>query len=115
MYFQYSVIKICELICIFCRCELELLSLPIEEFLKILIDDLPAFVKHDFLTRAQASYFDKKKNTVKQGELIITLDFAENYTCQVQNAIQSQHWANVQALLCTHTLCIIEKMIWLKI
>lgn len=27
------------------------------------------------------------------------MDFAENYTCQVQDAVQSQHWANVQVTL----------------
>lgn len=83
----------------FLRCELVEQSLQREEFLKILTDDLPAVLKHDFLTRSQASHFREVRNTLKEGDFIISLDFSENYTCQVQDAIQSQHWANIQSTL----------------
>jgi len=33
------------------------------------------------------------KDILSEEDLVVMLDFAENYTCQVQNAIQSQHWA----------------------
>lgn len=33
------------------------------------------------------------------GEFVVCLDFAENYTCYVQNAIQSHHWASNQVTL----------------
>ncbi|XP_050340402.1 uncharacterized protein LOC126766718 [Bactrocera neohumeralis] len=81
------------------RCELLLNSSSREEFLQQLIKDLPAVAKHDFLARSQAAYFEEMKRNVNEGEFIVTLDFSENYTCQVQDAVQSQHWANVQATL----------------
>ncbi|XP_039969200.1 uncharacterized protein LOC120781131 isoform X2 [Bactrocera tryoni] len=48
---------------------------------------------------ANSAYFEEMKRNVNEGEFIVTLDFSENYTCQVQDAVQSQHWANVQATL----------------
>lgn len=56
-------------------------------------------MKHDFIAVAQADYFNEMKNLISEGEFVITLDFAENYTCQTQDPIQSQHWSNVQATL----------------
>ncbi|KAJ8946626.1 hypothetical protein NQ318_007231 [Aromia moschata] len=73
------------------RCELLSKSKSKEEFLTDLKNDFPDLAKHDFLATAQADFFQKMKNSVQEDKLIVTLDFAENYTCQVQNAVQSQH------------------------
>lgn len=86
------------------RCELVLNCLPSEPFLKDVELDLPPAVKHDFLAKTQTAYFTKVKSNVEEGEFIISLDFAENYTCQVQDAVQSQHWANIQATLHTYVV-----------
>lgn len=79
-------------------------SLPSESFLKDVELDLPPAVKHDFLAKTQTAYFTKVKSNVEEGEFIVSLDFAENYTCQVQDAVQSQHWANIQATLHTYVV-----------
>lgn len=56
-------------------------------------------LRHDFLAKSQASYFARKKETIEVGEVVVSLDFAENYSFVVQNAIQSHHWSNSQATL----------------
>lgn len=64
-----------------------------------LANDLQILIKHDFLAKAQGSYFSKMKEEIAEGEFVISMDFAENYTFHVQNAIQAHHWANTQATL----------------
>lgn len=81
------------------RCEIVDQNESKDEFLTNLEKELPILMKHDFLAKSQASYFTQIKNEVKEGEFIISLDFAENYTFHVQNAIQAHHWANTQATL----------------
>ena len=39
------------------------------------------------------------KQDLKPGELIILMDFAENYSFIVQDAVQGFHWENSQATL----------------
>lgn len=100
---NYTNIYICSF-----RCQILNHDSSCEDFLKMLTDDLPSAIQHDFLAKTQASFFKMAKNTIKEGEFVVSLDFAENYTCQVQNAIQSQHWANIQATL--HTYVIYHKV-----
>lgn len=61
--------------------------------------ELPEVLKHDFLAKSQAAYLEKLKASLEQGEFIITMDFSENYSFYVQDAVQSQHWSNDQATL----------------
>jgi len=68
-------------------------------FIQNLIHDLPIILKHDFIAKSQASYLEKLKDSVGDGEFVVTLDFSENYSFHVQDAIQSQHWSKDQATL----------------
>ena len=60
---------------------------------------IPEFLQHEYIKIAQSHYLEKKKKNLQQGEFLVCLDFAENYTCIVQNAIQSFHWAAKQVIL----------------
>ena len=51
------------------------------------------------MAKSQASYFSKQKESAQVGEFIVCLDFSENYSFFVQDAIQSHHWSNDQATL----------------
>ncbi|CAH1109429.1 unnamed protein product [Psylliodes chrysocephalus] len=62
-----------------------------EYFFNDLRQKWPELLRHDFLARSQASYFTEKKESVEDGEFIVCLDFAENYSLFVQDAIQSHH------------------------
>lgn len=68
-------------------------------FLKKLEIELPDILKHDFIAEAQSKYLNDLKESLGHGEFQVTLDFSENYTFHVQNAIQAQHWSKEQATL----------------
>lgn len=42
---------------------------------------------------------DELKCSLQDGQFVVTLDFSENYSFHVQDAIQSQHWCKDQASL----------------
>ena len=69
----------------------------VDTFLKGFCSDLPSFVEYDYIKKSQASFIEEKKNNLKDGEFVVCLDYSENYTCQIQDAIQSYHWASKQA------------------
>lgn len=70
-----------------------------DDFLNDLKNKWPELLKHAFVAKSQASYFSKQKESVEAGEFTVCLDFAENYSFFVQDAIQSHHWSNNQATL----------------
>ena len=60
---------------------------------------MPDLLRHDFTAAEQASFLESLKNTISDGEFIVTLDFSENYSFHIQDAIQSQHWSKDQMTL----------------
>lgn len=53
----------------------------------------------DHVAESQAQYLYNIKNNLQEGEFLVTLDFAENYSFKIQDAVQSYHWSNDQATL----------------
>ena len=62
---------------------------------------------HHYIAKYQASYLRHLKETIPENEAIILLDFAENYSFIIQDAVQGHHWDNSQAILCILLLFII--------
>ena len=54
---------------------------------------------HDFTATKQTRHYSKLKEELKEGEFLVILDFAENYSFVMQNAAQGFHWNNDQASL----------------
>lgn len=81
------------------RCQLLNQTEGIDIFLKNLATDLFTVLKHDFIANEQAAFLEKLKNSVGPGEFVVTLDFSENYSFHVQDAVQSQHWSKDQVTL----------------
>jgi hypothetical protein len=52
---------------------------------------------HAFITRAQSTFYSDTKPDMKEGEVLVVCDFAENYSFVVQDEIQSFHWNNEMA------------------
>ncbi|GBL91980.1 hypothetical protein AVEN_102549-1 [Araneus ventricosus] len=50
-------------------------------------------------TGAQSKYFSKTKDELIEGTAIILANFSENYTCIMQDAIQSVHWKKEQVTI----------------
>ena len=49
------------------------------------------------IAKAQANHLKMAKENLSENELIILLDFAENYSFVVQDAVQGFQWENSQA------------------
>lgn len=74
---------------------------PLSDLIHELEAQLPLFKVHFFVKRAQQQYFEMKKNTIKPGELILQVDFAENYRLMCQNEVQSAHFSYQQSTIFT--------------
>ena len=59
--------------------------------------------RHHFIAKAQSVFFQSTQETLASDTVIILLDFTENYSFLVQNAVQGYHWENTQATL--HPFC----------
>lgn len=62
---------------------------------------LYAFKIHCYVKRVQERYFDLKKQTLQANEVLLQLDFAENYSLISQDEIQSAHWSHKQVTIFT--------------
>lgn len=60
---------------------------------------MPIYIKHDFIAKSQSHHLTFIKDNLEEGEFLVTLDFAENYTFKIQDAVQSYHWSNDQATI----------------
>ncbi|KAG1670077.1 Regulating synaptic membrane exocytosis protein 2 [Nymphon striatum] len=54
---------------------------------------------HNFISKSQSSFLSLSKDNLKDGEAIVLLDFAENYSFVVQDAVQGYYWDNSQATI----------------
>ena len=68
------------------------------------VDDLTF---HHYVKQQQSAYLSDLKKNLPSTEIIIQMDFAENYSFLVQDAAQSFHWNNLQATV--HPLVIYFK------
>lgn len=69
------------------------------EFVEMLVENLDALTTHNFVAKAQGSFFKSSKENLDETNCIIVLDFSENYSFVVQNAVQSFHWNNQQCTI----------------
>jgi len=60
---------------------------------------MDSLTAHHFIAKAQASYLSACKSTLTKDTAVVFLDFAENYSFIIQDAIQGHHWNNSQATL----------------
>ena len=81
------------------RTTLETASLPFEDFIDAFIEKVEMLIPHSFIATQQSQFFNESKKELKQGELVVVADFAENYSFVVQDAAQGMHWNNSQATI----------------
>ncbi|KYN27429.1 hypothetical protein ALC57_03185 [Trachymyrmex cornetzi] len=77
-------------------------KLPADEFLTELCSKLKQLNPHNFIAKEQTNYMTKRKDTLRDDEIIVELDFAENYAFIVQEAAQAFHFNNDQCTI--HTI-----------
>ena len=67
-------------------------SLPVKEFVDVLVDKINDLTGHSYIAKAQAQYFKRCKEELADDSVIILVDFAENYKFIIQDEVQSYHW-----------------------
>lgn len=81
------------------RSTLETIIKSIEEFVDTLIESLEKLLSHSFTAKQQSQYLNHLKETITIGVFITLLDFSENFSFIVQDAVQGFHWNNSQATI----------------
>ena len=71
----------------------------VEEFIAKIVDDAYEVFPDHFIAKTQANHLQIAKENFSENELIILLDFAENYSFVVQDPVQGFHWENSQGTL----------------
>lgn len=56
-------------------------------------ESLPSFLNHTFVKRQQSEAFKEARDFIRVNEVLIQVDYAENYSCKFQHEIQSAHWS----------------------
>ncbi|CAH0547109.1 unnamed protein product [Brassicogethes aeneus] len=81
------------------RCTMETIVKNTDDFLEEFSDELLKLKSHAFIAFMQKEHYNDIKKHLKQGEILITCDFAENYSFVMQDEVQSYHWNNAQATI----------------
>lgn len=73
-----------------------------KEFLEYLRPKLARFVVHNFVARWQDHQCHLAMENLPHDAILSHIDFAENYSFQMQNEIQSMHWTSHQVTILVH-------------
>ncbi|XP_065669184.1 uncharacterized protein LOC136088691 [Hydra vulgaris] len=79
------------------QCTLVPATLPLDEFIEMVYEQLDSLRVHHFISKSQATYYQHLKTNLKENQALVLLDFAENYSFLIQDAVQGFHWNNSQA------------------
>lgn len=86
------------------RTELITVSQQVSDFIETLSKKVDTVTTHHFIAKKQAAYLRRAKDNLKEDEMIVLLDFAQNYSFLVQDSIQGHHWNNSMATV--HPYCL---------
>ncbi len=81
------------------RAEIIKQTAPLSEFIGLVAEKLDKITVHLFIARTQGKYLKRCKEDLKEDEVIVLVDFAENYKFLVQDEIQGYHWNKSQCTL----------------
>lgn len=71
-------------------------TLKVHEFIDEFSNCLSILKSHHFIAKQQAAYVSSRKETLQRGEVLVHMDFSENYAFVAQDAAQSFHFNNNQ-------------------
>lgn len=75
------------------------LNFEVPEFIEILENKFKDITTHHYIAKMQSQFLRDTKYNLKAEECSLLLDFSENYTFPIQDAIQGYYWENFQATL----------------
>lgn len=76
---------------------LETITKNVSDFVDYFCDLLHDLNRHDFIAKQQSKFYACKKKALREDEILVGLDFAENYSFVLQEAISAYHWSTPQA------------------
>ncbi|KYN21878.1 hypothetical protein ALC57_05740 [Trachymyrmex cornetzi] len=78
------------------RSTLQTRIVPTAEFVEEFSTKFQLLKPHSFLSKQQSQFFSAKKANLEDGEVLVVLDFSENYKYVAQDASQGFHFNNSQ-------------------
>ena len=69
----------------------------VADFISYFCEKIENLLPHAFISKEQSIFFKKLKDSLTDDEMIVNLDYAENYAFIVQDAPPGFHWNNNQA------------------
>ncbi|XP_034255204.1 uncharacterized protein LOC117653549 [Thrips palmi] len=67
------------------------------ELIELAARKMNTFIPHCFIAKSQKEYIKKLKEELPMTKATVAMDFAMNYNCLIQGAVQSYHWSPKQA------------------
>lgn len=89
------------------RMTLQTMLLPCGEFIDFTIKKIESLIPHSYITKTQNSYMKQRKENLAFNEVLVLMDFAENYNFILQNEVQSYHWGHLSCSV--HPVVIFSK------
>ncbi|KAE8740755.1 hypothetical protein FOCC_FOCC013723 [Frankliniella occidentalis] len=81
------------------RANLLHLTKTTEEFIDDFISQVDGLITHDFISKQQAAYYKETVQNLKEGEIVVNVDFAENFSHIKQRSSQSNYFNVKQSTL----------------
>ena len=81
------------------RSTLESICNTSDDFMESFCEKLNLLLFHSFIATQQAVFYKDIKSCLKTGEVLVTVDYAENYAFALQDAAQGFHWNNAQSTI----------------
>lgn len=81
----------------------ELKKGSVDELVNKFEDQLIRYKKYLFTIKNQYNYYRQKKQSIKERECIVHIDFSENYICKMSSEIHSTHFGASKHQLSLHT------------
>lgn len=92
------------------RDTLDTKRLTTEDFIEDLSSKIWNLSVHQYIAKHQSQHLRTTKENLCIGDIVIMMDFSENYSFIVQDAVQGFHWENSQATLHRFLLCTSRKL-----
>lgn len=81
------------------RTTLSMSNDSVEDFCSKYASKLNDLLKHDFISKKQSNYYENAKKNLKDDEVIVHLDFSENFSHLSQESVQSEYYAQTQTTI----------------
>lgn len=78
----------------------------VKECVQLLSEKIKQYLNHVFIKREQSKFFEQMKDNSDDKSIVVQVDYAENFTTEEQDAIQSAHWSTKSISIFTaHAWC----------